>query len=136
MPRYSLKPGRGPSFMGGFAAVCAVLFGIVWTAAAASMGAPGFFPLFGVIFCLMGVGMAVYNLSNATRKNRYSILDVTTENEEPDPLNERFGRRTTPRPGDAPGERANRFCPYCGEPLQEDFEFCPNCGEEQPERPD
>ena len=42
----SVKPGRGPSAMGAFGSLAAVLFGIVWTAVAASSGAPGFFPLF------------------------------------------------------------------------------------------
>ena len=44
----SVKPGRGPSAMGAMGSVIAVIFGIFWTIAAASMGAPGIFPLFGV----------------------------------------------------------------------------------------
>ena len=36
----SIKPGRGPSMMGAVGAAFAVVFGIIWTMAAASMGAP------------------------------------------------------------------------------------------------
>ena len=40
-----VKPGRGPSAMGAFGAIIAVIFGIFWTVSTASMGAPAFFPL-------------------------------------------------------------------------------------------
>jgi hypothetical protein len=54
-------PSRGQSVLGG---VIVVAFGIFWTATAASMGA-GLFPLFGVIFILLGAGMSVYSYSKA-----------------------------------------------------------------------
>ena len=38
----SIKPGRGPSAMGAMGSIIAVIFGIFWTIAAASMGAPFF----------------------------------------------------------------------------------------------
>lgn len=57
----SVKPGRGPSMMGGIGAVIAIVFGVVWTLSAAQMGAPGFFPLFGVLFILVGAVQAMYN---------------------------------------------------------------------------
>ena len=50
----SVKPGRGPSAMGAVGSVIAVIFGIFWTITAASMGAPFFFPLFGVLFIILG----------------------------------------------------------------------------------
>ena len=62
----SIKPGRGPSAMGAMGSIIAVIFGIFWTIAAASMGAPFFFPLFGVLFIIMGIVQAVYNFKNAT----------------------------------------------------------------------
>ena len=104
----SIKPGRGPSMMGGFGAVCSVVFGIFWTVLAASMtrgtGIIGvIFPLFGVLFIIIGICNAVYHFKNAASKNRYSAFDITDETEEPDPLNERFGdastRADTPRCG-------------------------------------
>src|SRR5262249_44458086 len=55
---YRYVPSQGMSVLGG---IVIVGFGIVWTAMAASMGAPGFFPLFGVIFILAGVGMSIYS---------------------------------------------------------------------------
>lgn len=70
----SVKPGRGPSMMGGIGAVIAIVFGVVWTLSAAQMGAPGFFPLFGVLFILVGVVQAVYNFKNAGSKNRFFCL--------------------------------------------------------------
>ena len=49
----SVKPGRGPSGMNFIGSVIAIVFGIFWTIMAARMGAPAFFPIFGVIFIIM-----------------------------------------------------------------------------------
>ena len=57
----SVKPGRGPSAMGAVGSVIVVIFGIFWTITAASMGAPFFFPLFGVLFVILGIVQAVYH---------------------------------------------------------------------------
>ena len=81
----SIKPGRGPSMMNAAGAVFAVIFGIIWTIAAAGMGAPFFFPLFGLLFIGMGVMSAVYNFKNATGEERYSTFDIVDSDEEPDP---------------------------------------------------
>jgi hypothetical protein len=121
--------------MGGIGSAAAVIFGIVWVIAAASMGAPGIFPLFGVIFIVIGIVQAVYHFKNATSENRYSAFDITDENEEPDPLNERFGnnqqaeaygyqeKAESPAPDDV-----GNFCPYCGAPVHAGYEFCRKCG--------
>lgn len=60
--------------------------------------------------------MTVYNFKNATGKNRYSAYDITEGNEEPDPLNERFGNPQTN--AQKKNDVDNKFCPYCGTPLQ------------------
>ena len=39
-------------------------FGILWIGMAESMGAPAFFPLFGIVF----IGIAIYNMVNGTTK--------------------------------------------------------------------
>ena len=73
----SVKPGRGPSAMGAMGSVITVVFGIFWTIMAAAMGAPFFFPLFGVLFIVMGVVQAVYHFKNAAGKERYSAFDLS-----------------------------------------------------------
>lgn len=129
----SIKPGRGPSAMGAFGAVIAVIFGIFWTITAASMGAPGFFPLFGVLFILMGIGQVVYHLKNATGENRYSSFDIVEDGEEPDPLDQRFGSASRTEES-APAQGGGyRFCPYCGAKLGEAFTFCGKCGKKLPD---
>ncbi len=115
----SVKPGRGPSFMGGIAAVAVGIFGIIWTFLASSIGAPTPFALFGVVFVILAIAMAIYHFRNATGENRHSIVDIVEDGEEPDPLNERFG--------------AKRYCPSCGETLPENARFCPACGKEMPQ---
>ena len=125
----SIKPGRGPSMMNAAGAVFAVIFGIIWTVAAAGMGAPFFFPLFGLLFIGMGVMSAVYNFKNATGEERYSTFDIVDSDEEPDPLNARFGKERDDDDA-APASNEFAFCPYCGMELQEDFAFCPRCGRE------
>ncbi len=123
-----IKPGRGPSMMGGVVGICMIAFGIIWTVAAAQ--ASPLFALFGVVWTCIAVMQTVYNFKNATNKNRYSSFDITDDTEEPDPLNEKYGnpldtRKKTP-------DVNNRFCPYCGTPVEDDFEYCNNCGRKLP----
>ena len=62
----SMKPGRGPSMMGGVGSVVAIVFGVFWTILAAGitsgaseMGAPGIisvvFPLFVDVYKRQGL---------------------------------------------------------------------------------
>lgn len=89
-----LKPGRGPSAMNALGGIVGILFGIFWTIMAYSItrDAPGpvgtFFPLFGVLFVIIGIVNVAYNLYNTTQKDRLSVLDLTSSNEESDPLND------------------------------------------------
>ena len=85
----SIKPGRGPSMMGGVVGIFMIGFGILWTVMAAQ--ASGIFALFGVLWTGIAIVMTLYHFKNATAKNRYSAFDITDATEEPDPLNERFG---------------------------------------------
>ena len=125
----SVKPGRGPSFMSGVVGLIASAFVAIWTVSASSMGAPGVFTLFGVLGICMGLGIAIYNFANATRKNRFSTFDITDEREEPDPLNARFHGEDEANGEDAAeAENPAAYCPSCGAPLKEGFAFCPRCG--------
>lgn len=124
----SIKPGRGPSMMGGVVGIFMIGFGILWTVIAAQ--ASGIFALFGVLWTGVAVAMTVYNFKNATGKNRYSAFDITDSEEEPDPLNQRFGASQS-----APQQKNdtdNKFCPYCGTQVAEDFEYCNHCGRKLP----
>ncbi|MGN1443108.1 MAG: zinc-ribbon domain-containing protein [Acutalibacteraceae bacterium] len=128
----SVKPGRGPSMIGGIIGIAVALFGVFWTILAIRIGGGFILVPFGIIFVVIAVVIAVYNFKNATGKNRYSEYDITDNNEEPDPWNERFGKKNNPpevKPND--GSKAN-FCPYCGEKADKDFEFCKNCGRKLP----
>ena len=88
----SIKPGRGPSKMEAVFSFAFALFGLFWTAAAANMGASIMVP-FGLIFVGLGIYSGVYNLKNATSEERYSIVDIVDEDEEGDPLNEKYGKK-------------------------------------------
>lgn len=115
------------------------IFGVIWTIGAASIGAPGFFALFGVVFIAMAVLGAIYNFYNAAAPNRMSTLDVTHDGEESDPVADALGysKRQAGGTQQTTGE-ANRpvrrlegdFCPFCGAPVQSDFDFCPKCGKD------
>jgi hypothetical protein len=141
--------------MSAFGSAAAAIFGVFWTMAAMSMGAPLFFALFGVIFVALGIGQTIYNYKNATSKNRYSAFDITDGKEEPDPLNQYFGGREENEPtesgasasteymgqsgqGGATAEQAPQnnsstaFCPYCGASVDGEFSFCPKCGKKLP----
>jgi hypothetical protein len=101
---YSIKPGRGPSAMGAMGGIIAVIFGLFWTVGAYQMtreapfGFAAIFPLFGILFVVMGIVNVVYNLRNAGGRNRYSALDITTEKDEPDPINEAIRSRYGTKP--------------------------------------
>ncbi len=122
-----IKPGRGPSMMSGVVGIFMIGFGILWTVMAAQ--ASGIFALFGVLWTGVAVVITVYNFKNATKKNRYSQFDIVDSNEEPDPMNERFGN---PQATQNREEIDNKFCPYCGTAVKGDFEYCNNCGKKLP----
>ena len=125
----SIKPGRGPSMMGGVASVVISVFGVFWVVMTARMGAPFFFPLFGVAFVLLGIMQAVYHFHNATGENRHSIYDITDSREEPDPLDPRHSRMQDDyeRPAAEP-RPASGYCPYCGAVAGSDYTYCRQCG--------
>lgn len=87
----SIKPGRGPSGISFVGSVAVVIFGIIWTVIAGTMasavpfGIVSIFPLFGVIFIIVGIIQAAYHYKNATGKERFSIFDITDSHEEGDP---------------------------------------------------
>ncbi len=124
----SFKRGRGPSMMEGVMSVAVGIFGLLWTVMALQVGG-GVFALFGVVFVIAAIAQAIYAFSNATRKKRFSEYDVTSDEEEADPLNARFGGHA--ENGDATGEHegeARAFCPYCGAKAGEGFVYCAHCG--------
>ena len=84
----SIKPGRGPSVVNGIAAIGAAAFGVFWIIMASSIGG-GFMAPFGIIFVVLAIVLAVYSFRNASAKNRYSVIDIVDDSEEPDPLNQR-----------------------------------------------
>ena len=120
--------------MGAMGSVVAIIFGIFWTIMAASMGAPVFFPIFGVIFILLGVVQAVYHFKNATGKERFSEFDIVDSQEEPDPLERRFGQEQ--EPWEEPPQREDAaqaaYCPYCGAKAEPGFVNCAKCGRKLP----
>lgn len=127
----SIKRGRGPSFMGGVASIAMACFGVFWTITAISLGAPGMFAGFGLIFIGLAVAEAAYNFKNATGKNRYSEYDIVDENEEADPLNERFGEQRDEQAAPQPDEETREefaFCPYCGTKREPAHIYCGKCG--------
>ena len=145
----SIKPGRGPSMMGGIVCIAVAVFGLLWTIGASSVSSsfggigtfhdPGFgggidaiFPLFGVVFIIIAVVSAVYNFKNATGKKRFSEYDIVDSREEPDPLNERFGDPASLTHEAVP--EADAFCPYCGAPAENDYHFCNSCGKKLPQK--
>lgn len=131
----SVKRGRAPSMLGGVLSIAAGLFGIVWSVIALRLGA-AFMAMFGLIFVIVAAIQAVYQIRNATSKQRYSEYDIVEANEEPDPWNDRLscdeekhsqtncGNDTT---------KGSLFCPYCGAPVDVSYAFCNRCGKKLPD---
>lgn len=124
----SIKPGRGPSMMGGIAGIFMIIIGIGWTIVASQLN--WLMALFGICWTGIAITNTVYNFKNAKNKNRYSTYDIVDGFEEPDPLNQRYGNPAVPcqRPG-----TSSSFCPYCGKQTDQEFDFCPGCGKRLPD---
>ncbi len=127
----SIKPGRGPSKLGAVGGIFTALFGIFWCFFAASIGAWFMIP-FGIVFVAFSVYIAFYHGHNATSEDRYSLLDIVDENEEADPLNEKYGRKKPDAAKASDEDSSGGFCPYCGKAVKGDFDFCPGCGKSLP----
>ena len=119
--------------MSGVMCVVVGVFGVLWTIGAASIGG-GLFSLFGVLFIVVAIVNAVYNFKNATNKNRYSTFDIVEGNEEPDPLNQRYGEENYQQETATSyeGKSDSEFCPYCGADVEKEFVFCNKCGKKLP----
>lgn len=134
----SIKPGRGPSGMSFIGSIVAIIFGVFWTIIAfsitsnSSFGIIGFiFPLFGVLFIVLGIVQAIYNYKNATGKNRYSIFDITDSTEEGDPSDKWIKNEINDQEKKETEKVVNtkiNYCPFCGERLSNEYMFCPKCG--------
>lgn len=124
----SIKPGRGPSMMNGFAGIIVSIFGVGWTIMVSAMEAPIIFPIFGICFVAMGIASTVYSFKNAKSKNRYSSFDIVDSREETDPLNEKYGDGSYKSHAESRESGESNFCPYCGSRIESDHLYCKNCG--------
>lgn len=124
----SVKPGRGPSMMGGIIGILAAIGGVVWIWGAASMGAPVPFLMFGVVFVVIVLVNTVYSFNNAAGENRFSEYDITEDGEEPDPLEKRQNQAVSLAKDSAAETNEGGFCPYCGAKTAADYTFCRKCG--------
>ncbi len=73
--------------------IIGVVFGIFWTVMAFEItkSAPFplvhvLFPLFGILFIVIGIVNVGYSLTNTVSRDRMSVVDITTGQEEGDPL--------------------------------------------------
>ncbi len=133
----SIKPGRGPSGLSAISAVGVVLFGLFWTGMAVMItrNAPGgigiIFPMFGVIFVILGVAQAAYHFKNAKGKERFSLMDIVDKREEGDPadrwINNEIASDGSESIDDLDSGQFN-YCPYCGKELDTAYMYCPKCG--------
>lgn len=130
--------------MGVVGSVAVGIFGVFWTIMAASMEAPGFFVLFGIVFVGVAIAQAIFHFINATSKNRMSMFDITEGNEEPDPIDrfiskaeyeevthQRSNTYQDTHSHQAQAEGDLNYCPYCGNKIENDlYMFCSKCGKE------
>lgn len=131
----SIKPGRGPSKLGAVGSVFGAAFGVFWCIVAGAMGAWFMIP-FGLIFIGFAIYNAIYHHHNATAEDRYSVVDIVDSSEESDPLNKKYGSKKNVKETDTDSNTSGtsvEYCPYCGKPVEGDFDFCPKCGKKLPD---
>ncbi|RVU55489.1 zinc ribbon domain-containing protein [Anaerosphaera multitolerans] len=152
-----IKKGRGPSFLRFLGSIAAIIFGIFWTVLAFSLTTNlrssegtlkliGYaFPLFGIVFILMGIFEAIYNYRNAVSKKRFSEYDIVEDDEEDDTFTLFSKNKKSQKERDrdpiyeedykhmdfentSPGFQFKKYCTECGTPLEKDYKYCPECG--------
>ena len=69
----SIKPGRGPSMLGGIVGIAMIGFGILWTILASRIS--GIFALFGVIWT--GIAIAISNWNSGNQLCFGSLISPT-----------------------------------------------------------
>lgn len=113
------------------------VFGVFWMIFTSSMGAPGFFSLFGLLFIIIAIVQAIYHFTNAAGRNRMSLFDITDHDREPDPLQQYFHGSEAPTASSTSAQpsgidpREVNFCPYCGRRIADaSHRFCMGCGKE------
>ncbi|ADR18760.1 zinc ribbon domain-containing protein [Calditerrivibrio nitroreducens] len=112
-----VKQGRVPSKIEFFSSIAAIIFAIFWIIGAVEIGAPFVFPLFGIVFIIIGIAYARYSYKNAFGEKRFSEYDIVDESEEDEIIKREMN-----------DTGALNYCPYCGNPVKESFSFCPKCG--------
>jgi len=135
---HSIKPGRGPSLIGGIGGIVFVILGIVMFATVASKRTPPIFLFFLGGIILVGAIATIYSFWAATTKNRPSTFDITHGDEEIDPIAKALGHgpkdETTiheaPRDKRKPRRFEGDFCPFCGKKVEGEVDFCPHCGKD------
>lgn len=75
---------------------------------------------------LAKITMRVKAYHNATADDRYSLVDKVDSDEETDPLNEKYSHKVDRgNKSDSIQGTSVAYCPYCGKPVEGDFDFCP-----------
>ncbi|MFT0899358.1 zinc ribbon domain-containing protein [Candidatus Methanoprimaticola sp. MG2] len=88
-----------------------ILFGIIWVAITLSIPSP-----IGILFSAFGVLFIVYAAVHMVYGLRKGPVQSPPEARFPE-------RKADEVPPDNDG-----FCPYCGSPVNDDYEFCRVCG--------
>lgn len=98
--------------MGIGGSIYGIVFIVIWCAIAAGMGA-----WFMLIFGLPMLGFMIFRLVVMLQKGKKKPQDPWDQTAQP-------REHWTP----AQKTHSDKFCPYCGKELNEDFVFCPTCG--------
>lgn len=137
MSKKSIKRGRAREFQNFAGSIIAIVFGIFWTILASTMtagsGIGAIFPLFGILFIIIGIVNAFISYKNAFGKNRFSEYDITDADEEVDPFEELTSKRheqpsETAEKSESSDIEESNFCPHCGAKVESDFKYCRKCG--------
>lgn len=131
---YSVKPGRGPSLMGGIASLVIMILGLCFAGEFLNTNPPPPVKAFFVVWVLFGISGAIGGFYNAFAKNRFSEHDITKPQTEPDPIAKALGfeqSANVPTQGNIPPTGIN-YCPFCGTRVSPDYVCCPVCGKNLP----
>ena len=121
------RPEKGPFYMNLAVSVFVLIFAVIWTITAASIGG-GIIAIFGIFFIGFAIARIVMAINYANGKGRRSSFEERTDEQPENRYAKPQNTESTQTTADPPA-----YCPSCGAKVCRDHKFCNECGRKSSE---